>query len=70
MRAFIAIIVGVIGGFVLGVALSSIIGIISVTVFGSPFGIKFLPYYMAVLCAVLVPIVDARTRNNNRRGAK
>jgi len=70
MRAFIAMIVGVIGGFVLGVALSSIIGIISVTIFRSPYGIKFLPYYMAVLCAIVVPIVDARARNDNRRSIK
>lgn len=70
MRAFIAMIVGIIGGFVLGVALSSIIGIISVTAFGSPFGIKFLPYYIAVLCAIVVPIVDARARNDNRRDIK
>lgn len=66
MRAFISVLVGLIGGFVLGIALSSVIGIISVTVFQSPFGIKFLPYYMAVLCAIIVPIVDAKTKAKNK----
>lgn len=67
MRTFIAIIVGLIGGFVLGVALSSFIGIISVTLFQSPFGIKFLPYYAAVLCAILVPIIDAKSVSKRKQ---
>jgi len=67
MRTFIAIIVGLVGGFLLGIALSSMIGIISVTVFQNPFGIKFLPYYTAALCAVLVPIIDAKSESKRKQ---
>ena len=44
MRTMLGIIVGLIGGFILGIALSSAIGAISYLVLDEPFGIKFLPY--------------------------
>ncbi|WRP05567.1 DUF5957 family protein [Rossellomorea aquimaris] len=58
MRTFAAIILGLIGGFILGIALSSVIGIISMGLFNQPFGIKYLPYFTAVICAFLVPVMD------------
>ncbi|WP_282138691.1 DUF5957 family protein [Rossellomorea aquimaris] len=61
MRTFAAIILGLIGGFVLGIALSSVIGIISLGLFNQPFGIKHLPYITAVVCAFLVPMMDVRS---------
>ncbi|MDT9025192.1 DUF5957 family protein [Rossellomorea yichunensis] len=61
MRTFAAIILGLIGGFVLGIALSSVIGIISMGLFNQPFGIKYLPYFTAVICAILVPVMDERS---------
>ncbi|MGD6846898.1 DUF5957 family protein [Rossellomorea aquimaris] len=61
MRTFAAIILGLIGGFVLGIALSSVIGIISLGLFNQPFGIKYLPYITAVVCAFLVPMMDVRS---------
>lgn len=62
MRTFIAIIVGLIGGFILGIALSSMIGIISMTFFHEPMGIKFLSYYSAIICAIIVPVLDYQSR--------
>lgn len=62
MRSFIAMIVGLLGGFVLGIALSSIIGIAGMAIFDSPMGIKFFPYYTAIICAILVPIIDHKKR--------
>lgn len=62
MRTFIAILVGLIGGFVLGIALSSFIGITSMLVYDEPFGIKYLSYYTAVFCAVVVPLADLKGR--------
>lgn len=62
MRIFIAMIVGLIGGFVLGIALSSFIGIIGMLVFQEPIGIKYLSYFTAIICAVVVPIVDIKSR--------
>ncbi|RIW29203.1 hypothetical protein D3H55_19605 [Bacillus salacetis] len=67
MRLFLSILVGLFGGFVLGIALSSVIGIISMTVFGEPFGIKYLSYFMAGICAVAVPIMDQKSMD---RGVK
>lgn len=60
MRTFITIVVGLIGGFILGIALSSFIGIIGFTLFDRPIGIKFLPYICAAVCAIVVPLVDQR----------
>ncbi|GGB50037.1 hypothetical protein F3157_11590 [Virgibacillus dakarensis] len=56
MRNFLAIIVGLIGGFILGIALSSFIGVFGMIVFDKPIGIKYLPYFTALLCAILVPL--------------
>ncbi|WP_099156653.1 DUF5957 family protein [Virgibacillus ndiopensis] len=64
MRSFLTIIVGLVGGFILGIALSSFIGIIGLTLLDSPVGIKFLPYYTAIICAVLVPVIDKKNRRN------
>ncbi|WP_404450997.1 DUF5957 family protein [Virgibacillus necropolis] len=63
MRTFLAILVGLFGGFILGIALSSFIGILGMTFLGEPIGIKFLSYYTAFICAVLVPILDQKSRN-------
>ena len=62
MRIFIAIIVGLIGGLILGIALSSMIGVFGMMVFDTPVGIKYLPYFTALICAVLVPAVDYKSR--------
>ncbi|WP_449538564.1 DUF5957 family protein [Ferdinandcohnia sp. Marseille-Q9671] len=62
MRMFIAVIVGIIGGFVLGIALSSFIGIVGITLFDKPIGIKYLSYYCSLICAILVPILDNKSR--------
>lgn len=60
MRTFIAIIVGLIGGFILGIALSSIIGVTGIMFLDKPIGIKYLSYYTAVICAIVVPIIDSK----------
>ncbi len=52
----LAIIVGVFGGFISGVALSSFIGIVGFMLLNEPIGIKYLPYFTAVLGAILVPL--------------
>ncbi|WP_078378498.1 DUF5957 family protein [Sutcliffiella halmapala] len=64
MRTFITIIVGIIAGFILGIALSSFIGIAGHILVQKPLGIKYLPYYTSIICAVLVPYLDAKSRKN------
>ncbi|MCD2138801.1 DUF5957 family protein [Salinicoccus halitifaciens] len=61
MRLFIAMLVGLIGGFILGIALTSMIAVFSMMIFDAPFGIKYLPYFTALVCAIIVPMVDQRS---------
>jgi hypothetical protein len=58
---------GLIGGVVAGLMLSEIIGIVGYPVFESAVGIKFLPIYLAILFAVVAPIVDARFRRRSEQ---
>jgi hypothetical protein len=61
MRIMLGIIVGIIGGFVLGIALSSFIGIFGMVFFNQSMGIKFLPYFTSFICAIAVPIIDHKS---------
>lgn len=70
MRTFIAMVVGLIGGFILGIALSSWFGILGMALFHQPVGIKFLPYICSAVFAVLVPIWDRRHESHMKRGDK
>lgn len=65
MRTFIAVLVGLIGGFMIGIALSSSIGIMGMLLFNQPIGIKYLPYFTAILCAVIVPMMDYKSRTKS-----
>ena len=58
---------GLIGGVVAALMLSEIIGIVGYLVFDSAVGIKFLPIYLAILFAVVAPIVDMRFRRGSER---
>ncbi|GAB2540514.1 DUF5957 family protein [Gracilibacillus alcaliphilus] len=60
MRILVGVILGWFGGFILGIAFSSIIGIVTLTLFDIPMGIKFLSYFTAFIGAVLVPVLDRR----------
>lgn len=64
MRIFLAILVGIFGGFFLGIALSSFLGIFGMTLFNKPLGIKYLPYISSFLCAIAVPIIDQKKLQN------
>ncbi|SFB06746.1 hypothetical protein SAMN04488072_106169 [Lentibacillus halodurans] len=62
MRSFLAVIVGLIGGFFLGIALSSLIGILGMILFNEPIGFRYLSYFTAIFCAILVPVIDQKNR--------
>ncbi|MCR2822295.1 DUF5957 family protein [Lederbergia panacisoli] len=62
MKLIISIFVGIIGGLVLGIALSSMIGIFGIVFLNQPIGIKYLPFYTAILCAVVVPIWNNKVK--------
>lgn len=58
----IALIVGLLAGFVL----SEVIGIIGFLLFDRFVGIRFLPILLALALAVTAPIVDRRVRHRSR----
>lgn len=60
MKILLGILVGTIGGFILGIALSSMIGVLGMALFNEPIGIKYLPYFTAMLCGIVVPIWEIR----------
>jgi hypothetical protein len=61
MRTVVMIVIGLIGGFLGGLILSELIGIVGVLLFDRAIGIRFLPLYLAVVGAVAAPIVDAQS---------
>lgn len=62
MRIVIALVVGLAGGFLLGLVLSQLIAIGGLLLVHQPLGIKFLPIYLAITGAVIAPIVATRNR--------
>jgi len=62
MRSMLLVIVGLIGGFILGIALSSCIGVFSYYVLEEPFGIKFLPYFTSIIGGIVIPIIDKKNK--------
>ncbi|WP_077324824.1 DUF5957 family protein [Virgibacillus siamensis] len=66
MRVFLGILVGLIGGFVLGIALSSFIGVLGMILFNEPVGIKYLSYFTAIICAVVVPMMDQKNLKSGK----
>jgi hypothetical protein len=66
MKAIVAAAVGSVTGFLLGLVLSEIIGIVGFVLTGRPVGIKYLPIYLAIGFAVAAPVVRARIRRGPR----
>ncbi len=66
MKTAVACAVGLVAGFLTGIVLSEIIGIIGFLISGQAVGIKYLPIYLAVACAVVAPAVHARARRRSR----
>lgn len=62
MRSLIALVVGLAGGFLLGLVLSQVIAIVGLALVSQPVGIKFLPIYLALAGAVIAPLIEARNR--------
>jgi uncharacterized protein YacL len=67
MKTAVVTVLAVVGGLVAGLVLSEIIGIIGMLVFGTPAGIKFLPVYLALACAVAAPVLYRRSRRRSRQ---
>jgi hypothetical protein len=59
-------VLGIAGGLAAGLVLSEIIGIVGMLAFDTAIGFKFLPVYLAVACAVAVPLLYRRSRRRSR----
>jgi hypothetical protein len=66
MRILIAVLLGLAGGFLVGIVISQIVGIAGVFVFHQAIGIKFLPIYTAIVGAIAAPLLAGRIEQNVR----
>lgn len=58
MKLLLTILAGIAGGFILGIILSQVIGVLGMFLFDKPIGIKYLPFYTALLCTLIVLIFN------------
>lgn len=65
MRNFILTVLTLIIGFVIGMMLSEVIGVVGVLGFGRVVGIKYLPVYTAIALAIIANLIDARSRHKS-----
>ena len=63
MKTLLITLLAIAAGFLAGLILSNVIGIVSVLVFKQPFGIKYLPVYLAVLSGVIALAYDLNRRS-------
>jgi hypothetical protein len=66
MKAASVIVLAMAGGIVAGLALSEIIGIVGKLAFGVEAGVRFLPVYLAVACAVAAAAGYRRASRRSR----
>ena len=66
MRMLIAVLLGLTGGFLAGIVISQIVGIVGVLLFHQAIGIKFLPIYTAIIGAIAAPLLVGRMEQNMR----
>jgi len=66
MRMLIAVLLGLAGGFLAGIVISQLVGIVGVLVLHQAIGIKFLPIYTAIIGAIVAPLLARRAAQNMR----
>ena len=65
-RSLVSLIfIGAGSGLIVGFLLSNIIAMLGLLLFEQPIGIKFLPFYMALLFSILVPVIMQRKTKSN-----
>lgn len=69
MRLFTLAVLGLIFGYVVGVGLAIVAGVVGTALLGEVSGIRFVAIGTALACAVAVPVLDARRarRSANER---
>ncbi len=66
MRMLIVVLLGLAGGFLAGIVISQLVGIVGVLVFHQAIGVKFLPVYTAIIGAIAAPFLAGRFEQNMR----
>lgn len=67
MRIFAITMLALIIGFLIGITLSEIIGVVGFLGFGRIVGIKYLPVYTAIASAILANLVDMLSKKKSGR---
>lgn len=62
MRTVVVTVLALIGGFLAGIVLSEIIGVVGLLVFEEVVGVRFLPVVTALVAAVAAVILTLRAR--------
>ena len=65
MRAVVVAVVALIGGFLAGIVLSEVIGVVGLLVFEDVVGIKFLPVVTALVAAAAAVVVNLRSQRRS-----
>jgi hypothetical protein len=68
MRAVVVAVVALIGGFMAGIVLSEVIGVVGLLVFEDVVGIKFLPVVTALVAAAAAVVVNLRAQRRSGDG--
>jgi hypothetical protein len=68
MRAVVVAVVALIGGFLAGIVLSEVIGVVGLLVFEDVVGIKFLPVVTALVAAAAAVVVNLRAQRRSGDG--
>ncbi|BCL16751.1 hypothetical protein GCM10017556_44900 [Micromonospora sagamiensis] len=66
MRTLVAVLIGLVAGFLAGLVVDQIIGVVGLLTSGDPGGFRFLPLVLAAVGAVVAVVVD---RQRQRRSA-
>ena len=66
MRSIVVVALALIGGFFAGIVLSEVIGIGGFLLFDRAVGIRFLPLYLAFVCAGAALILESLARRRSR----
>lgn len=66
MRLYVVLIAALIGGFLIGILLSEVIGIAGMLFWGQALGIKYLPVFTALACAAVALVVERLARRTPR----
>jgi putative Ca2+/H+ antiporter (TMEM165/GDT1 family) len=67
MRSFIVTLIALVVGFIAGMAMSEMIGIVGFVLLHRAIGIRSLPVYVAIAFIVIANLIDRLARHKSRK---